>query len=166
MTMIPKDIVESTWREVSSFERRDVGRLMNKITKRQPVLLAYVLGETQECRSDAHELAVYLFTVVFRMFERLPGQRLKRVSIKQVERRAAQNETLLEQLLGAHDRFVERTAQIQAEGQPHVFDYLSEAILAVDDPDLELTEYDSGLVFLVLKTVVDLLDSACRKRRS
>jgi hypothetical protein len=165
MTTISEDIVDSTWREVASFRSRDAWRAMEKVTKRQPALLAYVMAETRDCGSDAQELAIYLFFVVLRMFDRLPGHRLKRVTIEQVERHAAENEAMLERLGSAHERFLERAAQVQAETQPHVFRYLTEAILEGDDPELELTEEESGLLFLVLKTVVDLLDRACKKQR-
>ena len=165
MTTISEDIVDSTWREVASFESREAWRAMEKVTKRQPALLAYVMAETRDCRSDAQELAVYLFFVILRMFDRLPGHRLKRVSIQQVERRAAENEAALERLGSARERFFERAAQVQAESQPHVLRYLTEAILEGEDPELELTEDESGLLFLVLKTVVDLLDRACKKQR-
>ena len=106
MTTIPEDIVESTWREVASFASRDAWRAMEKVAKRQPALLAYVMAATRDCGSDAQELAVYLFFVVLQMFDRLPGHRLKRVSIEQVERRAAENEAILERLEGAHERFL------------------------------------------------------------
>jgi hypothetical protein len=165
MTTIPETIVENTWREVASFASRDAWRAMEKVTKRQPALLAYVMASTRECGEDAQELAVYLFFVVLRMFDQLPGHRLKRVSITQVERRAAENEAMLERLGGAHERFLERAAHVQAESQPHVLRYLTEAILKGEDPEVELTEEESGLLFLVLKTVVDLLDGACKRGR-
>jgi len=86
MTTIPETIVENTWREVASFASHDAWRAMEKVTKRQHALLAYVIASTRECGEDAQELGVYLFFVVLRMFDQLPGHRLKRVSINQVER--------------------------------------------------------------------------------
>ena len=165
MTMIPDEIVEKTWREVASFDASKARHSMGKISKRQPALLAYVMAEMHESRPDAQELAVYLFYVVCRMFGRLPGHRLKKVSISQVERRADENEAMLERLENADDRFLKRAAQVEAESQPYVVRYLTEAILEGDDPDLEINEEESGLIFLVLKTVVDLLDEACKKSR-
>jgi len=166
MPMVPEDIVERTWREVAAFEPHAARRAMEKIGKRQPALLAYVMAETRDSRSQVQELAVYLFVVILRMFERLPGHRLKRVPIERVERRAAENEAVLERLGAAHERFLERAARLQAEPQPHVLRYLTEAILESDDPDLDLTDEEEGLVFLVLKTAVDLLDQSCKSLRS
>lgn len=147
MTTIPEDIVENTWREVASFASRDAWRAMEKVTKRQPALLACVMAETRDCGSDAQELAVYLFFVVLRMFDRLPGHRLKRVSIQQVERRAAENEAALERLEGAHEGFIERTAQVQAESQPHVLGYLTEAILEGKTPKSSSPKRSRGFLF-------------------
>ena len=48
-------------------------------------------------------------------------------------------------------------------GEPEVMRYVVEAVMeAGDDPDdpVELTEEEEGMLFLVLKTVVDLLHKA------
>jgi hypothetical protein len=162
---VPDDIVESTWREVASLESGAAWRAMEKVTKRQPALLAYVMASTKDSRPQVQELAIYLFFVVLRMFERLPGHQVKRVDIGKVERCAGENEARLERYSVAHERFLEREAQSQAHTQPHVLRYICEAVLEEEDPSLKLTEEESGLVFLVLKTVLDLLDRACREKR-
>ena len=72
---------------------------------------------------------------------------------------------MLERLGNAHERFLERAAQVQAESQLYVLGYLTQAIAEGEDPEVELTEEESGLLFLVLKTVVELLDRACKKQR-
>lgn len=165
MTTIPEDIVENTWREVASLDSGDAWRAMEKVAKRQPALLAYVMAETHEWERDAQEFGVYLFFVVLRMFERLPSHHLKRVSIEQVERRSAENTSMLERLATAEEHLLERAAEMQVESQPHVLRYLTEAILERRDPEIRLTEDEEGLLFLLLKTVVDVLDRACKKQR-
>jgi hypothetical protein len=164
MPMIPEDIIERAWREVGALEPQAARRTMAKIGKRQPAPLAYVLAETRDDRPQVQELAVYLFVVVFRMFESVPGHRLEPVPIERVERQSAANDEALERLNPAHERFLERAAQRQSEAQPHVMRYLSEAILEIDDPNLDLTEEEQGQVFRVLKTVVDLLSDSCKPR--
>jgi hypothetical protein len=36
---------------------------------------------------------------------------------------------------------------------------------AMEKPELELTDEETGLLFLVLRTVVELLDGACKRIR-
>jgi hypothetical protein len=78
------------------------------------------------------------------------------------------NENLMERVEGAHEKFLDRIAGIQIAEQPHVMKYVVEALVEADeDEDLEeLTEEDKGLLFLVLKTVVELLSKAAEKERS
>jgi len=65
----------------------------------------------------------------------------------------------MESLEGAHDKFLERIAEVQLAGQPYVMKYVVEAIMEDSEEDpVELTEEDIGYLFLLLKTVVDLLD--------
>jgi len=165
MSLVPEDLVEETWREVASYSGDEISLVMEKAGKRQPALLAYVMAETAESRPDVRELAVYLYIVILRMFDKMPAHKLKRVPIGKIERMSGQNEDWLDRLRSAHERFVERTAEIASETQPNVLRYLLEAIFEPEDPSLELTEEEQGLVFLVLKTTLDLLDGACKKKR-
>ncbi len=77
-----------------------------------------------------------------------------------IERQGSKNLDELERLQGAHERFLERAALQQVSGEPEVMRHVIEAVMEVgDDPEadpLELTEEDQGMLFLVLKTVVDL----------
>jgi hypothetical protein len=49
----------------------------------------------------------------------------------------------------------------RSSSQPFVLKYVTEALLEESDPSLSLTEEESGLIFLTLKTVIDALDEAC-----
>ncbi|MBI4490873.1 MAG: hypothetical protein HY694_17450 [Deltaproteobacteria bacterium] len=49
----------------------------------------------------------------------------------------------------------------ESSSQPFVLKYVAEALLEESDPSLSLTEEESGLIFLTLKTVIDALDEAC-----
>jgi hypothetical protein len=75
-------------------------------------------------------------------------------------------EALLESLGAAYERFLERAARVQTQAQPHVLHDLTGVLIEEGpfDPSLKLTNEESGLLFLVLKTVVDLLDDACVPR--
>jgi hypothetical protein len=69
---------------------------------------------------------------------------------------------------GRHERFLERAAFQQVSGEPEVMRYVVEAVIeAGDDPEdpVELTEEDQGMLFLVLKTVVDVLQQAGGPKR-
>jgi hypothetical protein len=66
----------------------------------------------------------------------------------------------MEGLEVAHDRFFERIARVQVSSQPFVIKYVVDAIFEApeDEDPVSLTDEDAGLLFLLLKTVIDVLD--------
>ena len=114
---------------------------------------------------DGAELAVYLFFNVVRMFEK-GVKHLKSIPDEAVLKRFEANEALLEGLEEAHPKFFERVARASSERQPHVMGYVVESILEEpEDEPLNLDEEDSGTIFLLLLTVVDVLDEEEGKKR-
>jgi len=156
MDTLSSQLVESTWREVGSLKPRTARRLMEEAAARQPALLAYVMGSTGRSRSAVQEVAVYLYYVILQMFERGASKPLSTIPISRVERVSKRNESQMDKLTRADERFLERAAEVQAAAQPFVVRYLAEALL--EDEDSDLTDDEEGLVFLTLKTVIDLLD--------
>ncbi len=164
MAKVPEQVVESTWRRVGAMAPASTRRAMQGAGSRQPALLAYVLAATSESRRAVQELAVYLYYVVLQMFESAGARRVKQVSPAALERHASRNEKVLVDLESAHPRMMERVGQVEVSRQPHVMRYVCEALFeeAEADFDIKLTDDESGLVFLVLKTAVDVLDEAGR----
>jgi len=158
--MIDAVTVEETWRRFGAFTEAQARREGQRVGREQPDLLAFVLALTQEFSPAAQELGVYLFHVVLAIFRAAGGRRVPRVKAGAIERQWSKNSEELERLEGAHERFLERVALQQVSAEPEVMRYVVEAVMeAGDDPDdpAELTEEDQAMLFLVLKTVVDLL---------
>jgi len=67
----------------------------------------------------------------------------------------------MESLEGAHDKFFERIARVQASAQPSVIKYVVETLLeAPEEGDpVVISDEDVGFLFLLLKTVVDVLNA-------
>ena len=134
---------------------------MQEVAKKQPALLAHVMAYTEDLREEAQELGVYIFFVIHRMFEVGAEKPIGQIPIEAVEGIADRNDALLDRLNGAHDRFLERITEVETSRQPYVYHYLSEALIEEEEEDsVELTEEESGLLFIVLKTVIDALDEA------
>jgi hypothetical protein len=161
-TIISDELVEMTWQEVAQMEPEDAQTAMQAVAKQQPVLLAHVMASTDGLRDEAQELAIYVFFVIQKIFEGAAEGPLEEVSITKVEEHADRNDALLERLSGAHDRFLARVTAVETARQPFVYRYLSEVLIeeGEQDPELELTEEESGLLFITLKTVIDALDEA------
>lgn len=70
----------------------------------------------------------------------------------------------MESLEGTDEKFLERIAEIQISGQPYVMKYVLETLMEAPEEEepIALTEEDIGYLFLLFKTVVDLLDETLR----
>ena len=82
MEPIPEELVEETWQEVSSFASGRMIKEMEQVSKSQPELLAFMMEFVQDLDQEVKELAVYLFYVIFRMFQKSTRKRIKKVWTK------------------------------------------------------------------------------------
>ena len=160
MEIIPEDLVIETWQEVSEFTAERARAEMTRVSKIQPNLVSFMVEFTQDLEPEVTELALFWFFNVYRMFQKGVRKPLIQVDHEIIVDCYESNETLIESLERAHERFVERIASVQLLNQPYVMKYVVEALFEdrQEKEDLELTEDDTGYLFLLLKTVVDALN--------
>lgn len=158
MKPILEGFVEKTWQEVARFSPDRAKREMTKIGNTQPELLAFVMESAPEMSQEVKELAIYLFLVVYRMFEKSHGK-IKKISSDEIIECYQNNEGLMGRLEGADERFLDRIASLQTSRQPHVVNYVVDALMEDEGEDaVQLTEEQKGFLYLLLKTVIDVLD--------
>ena len=159
MEGIPEEIVEKTWQEVAGFSPDRANKKMMKIGNSQPELLAFVMESSKEMGQEVRELAIYLFLVVYWMFQETHGK-INKISSEEIIECYKHNEGLMERLKGAHDKFLDRVASVQTSRQPYVVKYVVDALMEDDEREDAgaLTEEQKGFLFLLLKTVIDVLD--------
>ena len=159
MEPISEAIVEKTWQEVAGFSPDRAKKEMMKIGNNQPDLLAFVTESAKEMGQEVRELAIYMFLVVYRMFQEVHGK-IKKISSEEIIECYEHNEGLMERLEGAHDKFLDKIASVQTSRQPYVVKYVADALMEEDvrEDATALTEEQKGFLFLLLKTVIDVLD--------
>jgi len=129
-----------------------------KISNSQPELLAFVADLTKEMGREVKEPGIYMFFVVYRMFEKTQGK-IKSISSEQIIECHETNESSMERLERAHERFPDRAARIQISKQPYVMKYVVPTLMEQKEgEDAVLTDEDKGFLFLLFKTVIDVLD--------
>lgn len=160
MQPITEAVVEETWQEVGTFTTQRAEREMQRVAKQQQYLITFIDAYSEDLSREAAELAFYMFFTIYRMFQRAYSANIKRIRSHRIEGCLDQNESLLGRLEGAHEKFVERVAKVESSKQPHVMRYLVETLIEAPDGDdpVFLTEEETGALFLVLKTVIDVLD--------
>ena len=161
MEPISQELVDETWQEFAGFSPVRARKETIKVNKNQPNLLAFMMEFTQDLDQEVQELAIYMFYVVCRMFKKSSKKGLKRISPEEIINCYEKTERFIESLEGTHERFFERIAEVQLSGQPYVMKYVVETLMEAPDEEdpVALTEEDSGYLFLLFKTAVDLLDN-------
>jgi hypothetical protein len=159
MKPIPEAIVEKTWQEVAGFSPDRAKKEMTKIGNIQPELLAFVVESSKEMGPEVRELAIYMFLVVYRMFQET-HEKIKTISSEEIIECYEHNEGLMERLEGADEKFLDRIANVQTSKQPYVVNYVVDALMEDDEGEeaVPITEDQKGFLFLLLKTVIDVLD--------
>jgi hypothetical protein len=159
MEPISEKIVEKTWQEVASYSPIQANKEMQEMGKNQPEILAFLMALTEDLEPEVKELAIYIGFVVYRIFE---GSRnkIKKITSKAIIDCYEYNKDLMGRLEGAHEKFLDRTARVQVSKQPYVMKYVVDALMeeSEEGDSVELTDEDRGVLFLLLKTEVDLLN--------
>lgn len=160
MDIITEEVVEETWQETGGFSSKRAKKEMAKVGKRQPNLLAFVAEFIQDLNIEVQGLAFYMLFVIYRMFEKSTPQKIKKITEEEIILCHEQNEAFIESIKDTHNRFFERIARVQLSSQPFVMKYVTETLIEApegQDP-VPLTEDDTGYLFLIFKTVVDVLN--------
>ncbi len=162
--LISEQLVEDTWVEVAELPQQETEAELERVANNQRDLIAFVAAYSEDLSLEAVELAFYMFFTIHRMFQKASGGELERIRGPRVERCLDQNEDLMGRLEGAHDKFIERVAKVESSRQPYVMRYLVETLIEAPEGDdaVPLTEEETGTLFLVLKTVIDVLDQSLK----
>ncbi len=163
MEPIPAKLVDKIWQEIALYSSDRATEEMLEFGKVQPDLLSFILEFTEDLDEQAGELGVYILFVVYHIFLKGYGKKIKRVTPEEIVECYENNERLMESLETAHVRFFERVAEVQLSPQPYVIKYVVDTLFEVpddeeDDSNTPLSEEDMGYLFMLLKTAIDVLN--------
>ena len=159
METLSEEFVEKTWQEVAGFSPDRATKEMHAMGKDQPDLLAFLLAYADDLQQEVKELAIYISFVVYKMFHNSSGK-IRRITSREIMARHDENILLLERLEGAHEKILERIAKVTVSKQPYVMKYVIEALMEDSGEDsVALNDDDIGLLFILLKTEIEVLDN-------
>jgi hypothetical protein len=140
--------VEKTRQRVAGFSPDRAKKEMMNVGNTQPELLAFVMESSQEMGQEVRELAIYVFLVVYRMFQE-GHRKIKKVSSERMIECYEHDESLMEKLEGAHEKFLDRVASVQTSRQPYVVNYVVDALMEENGGEeaVVLTDERNGFSF-------------------
>jgi hypothetical protein len=158
--LIDEALMENTCREVADLDAPTMASRMETLAQRQPDLLAFVMAACEDLNAESAELGVYVFFVVYWVFEHAAGVKLKKISQKRLLIAEEHTEELLDEMGNADEAFPNGIARADFSTQPTVIEYIVAVLDAYGDEENEarLSNEEKWLLFCVLSTVVDVLD--------
>jgi hypothetical protein len=160
MEPLSEELVDETWKELADYTPEMGYEESVTVSKNQPEILAFIIEMTEDLDEDIRELAIYMFFAIQRMFQKGYGKPIDSAASDEIIYCYESNERLMESLGGMDERFFERIAEVQMSSQPYVIRYVVESLFEAGQGDAPLlpAEEDLGYLFLVMKTVIDVLN--------
>ena len=161
MEPISAEVVDKVWKRVASFSPRRAPRLIQRMTKEQPVVLAYLLAVDNDIlNDDERQLLLYLGVVIWQIMSH-GTEPLPKVTEEILDAAETRNIKMAEYLQReTEEGFLEATKTIISNyGQPEVLKYVVEAIMEEPEEGCIIRDENRGILFLDLKTVIDCFDS-------
>jgi len=162
MQTISEEIIERTWRKLAAMPSDDMPKLLEKMEKEQPEIMAFLMAVDHDVLNrDERELLFYLGMVVWQMMrEGTPWP--KRVGARRLDELIRQTEKIVESFMNesAGDFMAVMARMFKDHHQINVLRYIVEALFDIED-DAEYTEAREemkGVVFKNLKIVLEALD--------
>ena len=159
MEALSEELVGATWQEVALLAPASGSERMMKLAEDQPELLAFMNECSEGLHRGAREFGLCMFFVVYQVFEKGYGKPVARLTPEELVACFEKNGDLLEGLELAPDAFYESVAKAQVPAQPHLLRYVVDTLLqpgGEENPG-RLADHETGFLFLLLKTVIDVL---------
>jgi len=158
---ISAEVVERTWQRLAVQSARDAQKLINRMSKEQPVILAYLMAVDNDVFNQSErEVLLFLGVAVWQIM--LQGNRpLPKVTEEILDNAEAGNLKMAEYLRGETEEGFEGATKkiIGSYRQPEVLRYVVEAIMEDTEESCPIREENKGFMFLDLKTVIDCFDA-------
>ena len=96
--IVPEQVVEAACLEIGGLSEDQARPHMQRLSRRQPALLAFVTAFSEDLTKDGAELGIYMFVAIVHMFEMHFGKRLQNVGPKRIESTHEENVKMLDRL--------------------------------------------------------------------
>lgn len=157
MDLISLEVVERTWRKMSTMPLKEFLKLVNLMKKQQPFVLVYLSAVGHKMfNQDEQEHLLYLGAVIWQIM--LQGNKpLTKITGDTLDEAEKANMEMLEYLAdGSETDFMNTTKKIiNSYLQPEVLKYVVEALMEEPEEGYLIRDESKGYMFIYLKTIID-----------
>ncbi|MCA9200519.1 MAG: hypothetical protein KDA87_23430 [Planctomycetales bacterium] len=160
MQCIDEPTVDDVWDQINELAPEEAYQQMMEFGTQQTELLSFVTVACEGLSDDAQELATFMAFVVYRIFYTSYSESFPDISPEQIMERFDRNQAMLSELENRSDEEFEEVAELESSHQPFVLQSITEVLFDSDEEDeIQITDDESGIIFIVMKTLVDVLDA-------
>ncbi|MCU0611024.1 MAG: hypothetical protein MUE60_04440 [Candidatus Eisenbacteria bacterium] len=160
--MISEDVVRQALEEASDYSQAQATSVVESIAEAQPELFSFVVELTEDLSEETVNVALQMFVTIMRAYELGSPEPVRRIDRRAMTRAYNRNEEMLEALTDAAKAGMSERADPPPLRQPHLMRFLVETVMEDEE---QFTAEESGMLFLVLKTVIDAVDTAAKPLR-
>ena len=156
---VPASVVDSVLATLALISDEELGHRLEDLARTQPELCAFIMPLSNSLPQDAtYPAALAGFTIIW-MFEKHHQRGLPRISTGEINRcldSAAKSFFEFEDIR-------DRRGAMSGETQPFIHKYIADTILDFDQNGDDSDGFDLFHLFMMLKTIVNVLDQAASK---
>ncbi|MCA9214885.1 MAG: hypothetical protein KDB27_17560 [Planctomycetales bacterium] len=161
MQCVEQDIVEAALTTTAKLDPDCAAEAMMAFANSQPDIFAFEMAFTEELRDEVREIMIYLLFVVYRAFEMTATEPIPKIDSDDIVATYEENQEFVVGLDEHDESSFEQLAQSETANQPNLFVYITEALVDENsEDDIELDDQEFGEIFMILKTVIDVVDAA------
>lgn len=163
MTLIEDSAVDAMCADVERVPPSRIPAEMDKASRNQPELVAFLLGSTDGLAPGVSELTGFIYYVIWRTVCQETRGRLGPISSDAIQATLEKKERDLARLDDLDPALLDTTTFAQITRQPALFRYMLETIAATEEAEphpLQIPPEDKASVIILLSTAIDLLDEA------
>lgn len=157
--MISADTVDSVVERISTMSTDQAKALVMKMSKEQPMVLAYLLAMSENEAFDQDEGQTFLFIgIAVWQIMKAGVKGLKKISEERINRVEEDNEDLLDKMASDSPGDFVSAAESMVENypEPELLRYVTTALMEDEDADNPpIRSENLGIAFLHLKIVLD-----------
>ncbi len=165
MMDINAELVDKICAGLANADDQQIDDELEAVVTAQPDLLDFLLESLGEAGADAEDLGMYLFLVIWQTTTLAAAPLVpSSISDQQITAAYQKNVALMTRMGRSTAPFEEKMETLLNDSPSELLSFLLEALADSDsennDEDYQLTDAERSMLFLTIKTVVDVLEAA------
>jgi hypothetical protein len=164
MQTISFETIQTAIDDVCSINTEDeLDQLSQDLFDAQPGIGGFVIDFIEDMTDDAKDLGFMMALVLWKSFQQIyPDMRV--LTEDEVVSRFEAQESDLQKLLEVDDDMIDELSKVEAaEGQPEIFNYVTQELFSDGEDEIKLTEDEEVHLFMILRFISTVFNDMAKE---